>query len=106
MQESKLKIPTLIFATMLALGLAGAACAAAPAIDMHHEAAQHDGKIAPVTATDSDTDLVQAPASKDAVQQDAAAAPVPEPQTFLMMLIGLVLVGMSSRREASEKFTN
>lgn len=40
------------------------------------------------------------------VNYDAAAAPVPEPQTFLMMLIGLVLLGFNSKRRHSEKFAD
>lgn len=39
-------------------------------------------------------------------EYDAAAAPVPEPQTLLMMLIGLVLLGFTSKRRASEKFSD
>ncbi len=39
-------------------------------------------------------------------EYDAAAAPMPEPQTFLMMLIGLVLLGFTSKRRASEKFSD
>lgn len=45
-------------------------------------------------------------AAKRARQADAAAAPVPEPTTFAMMLIGLILLGFnSSRREAFDKFS-
>ena len=45
-------------------------------------------------------------AAKRARQADAAAAPVPEPKTFVMMLIGLVLLGFnSSRQEAFDKFS-
>ncbi len=57
-------------------------------------------------ADDSGEEVQPSGAAQNA-QDDAAAAPVPEPATFVMMLIGLVLLGFtSSRREAYEKFTD
>lgn len=35
---------------------------------------------------------------------DAAALPVPEPQTFVMLMLGLVVLGFASRRNVSERF--
>lgn len=56
-----------------------------------------DDRVAPATATRT------APAQK----VDAAASPVPEPQTFAMMALGLALLGFSSRRrKPSDKFEN
>lgn len=35
---------------------------------------------------------------------DEAALPVPEPQTFVMLMLGLVVLGFASRRNLSERF--
>jgi hypothetical protein len=42
----------------------------------------------------------------DPKHQQAAdpASPVPEPQTFIMLMLGLVVLGVTSRRRLSEKF--
>jgi hypothetical protein len=118
------KFPTLIQAALIAISLAGVAQAAAPAAPAATKvttivAASHDAALLPAgyaanpangafAAPDSDSEEAQpAEHPKDDPQTDAAAAPVPEPQMFLMMLIGLVLLGLaSSRREAYEKFTD
>lgn len=44
--------------------------------------------------------------SADPKQQQAAdpATPVPEPKTFVMLMLGLVVLGFASRRRTSEKF--
>ena len=59
--------------------------------------AQHEGN--------SDEQILPAQA-KSGAQNDAAAAPIPEPQMAAMMVIGLVLLGFAStRREVYEKFS-
>ena len=56
-----------------------------------------------------DEELALAQQSELAAQRARAAdaaAPVPEPHTFAMILIGLILLGLnSSRREAFDKFS-
>lgn len=115
-----MKVSSLISTVLLALSLAGAvpALAAAPAAN----------NIAPATIElaqcDADTpapcgingkegkdskaaevDLHALPPA-DPKQQPAAdpAAPVPEPQTLVMLMLGLVVLGFASRRRKSEKF--
>lgn len=54
-----------------------------------------------------DNTLAPAPSAAKPGRHDGAAQPVPEPQTFAMILIGLVLLGFTSRRqEAYEKFSD
>ena len=119
-----MKIPTLIQAALIALSLANAAQAAAPAAPAAHVeehvtvvTTRHEAALLPAGyaanpangafAANDNEEVQPDPHAKDAAQVDAAAAPVPEPQTFLMMLIGLVLLGLaSSRRETYEKFTD
>ncbi len=122
-----MKIAPLILATLLAVSLGGAAQAAVPAVPAAHAAATaHGAKNTAATdaallpaayasnpangafaEADSSDEVQPDPHAKQAAPIDAAAAPVPEPQMFLMVLIGLVLLGLaSSRREASEKFTD
>ena len=122
-----MKIFTLIQAVLIAVSLAGAAQAAAPAAPPAVPAAQGaknaaasvDAALLPAgyasnnpangafAEADSSDEVQPGPHAKDAAPVDAAAAPVPEPQMFLMMLIGLVLLGFaSSRREVYEKFTD
>lgn len=116
-QECHVKVSSLISTILLALGLAGAAPsqATAPA----------NSNIAPATielarceanapapcsldSKDSKADEVDLHALSpvDPKQQQAAdpATPVPEPQTFVMLMLGLVVLGFASRRRISEKF--
>ena len=61
------------------------------------------------TAARDDDSVELATLSKDNAHQpvDAAATPVPEPQTFAMMALGLALLGFASRRrQPSDKFEN
>ena len=52
-----------------------------------------------------DEQILPLPGANDEAD-DAAAAPIPEPQMFAMILIGLVLFGFTStRREAYDKFS-
>jgi hypothetical protein len=104
------KVLSLISTLLLALGLAGAAPAQAvgnnaPAtIEVVHCEADAptpcsmDGKPAEI-------DLHAVPAADPKHQQAAdPASPVPEPQTFIMLMLGLVVLGVTSRRRLSEKF--
>lgn len=97
---------------LLACGMAGAVYAtpatpATPTLEAQpclSETAARDcqqGAIRPSAEENSGPGKPANPA-----EYDAAAAPVPEPQTFLMMLIGLVLLGFTSKRRASEKFSD
>jgi hypothetical protein len=45
------------------------------------------------------------PADPKRQQTNEPATPVPEPQTFVMLMLGLVVLGFASRRsDPSEKF--
>lgn len=107
-----MQIPSIIPAALIAISLAGAAQAAAPAVPAMQnttvEVVTMPASSAAATADNTDEDIQPAdPHGKNAAQADAAAAPVPEPQVFLMMLAGLVLLGFAtSRREEYEKFTD
>ncbi|USX27850.1 PEP-CTERM sorting domain-containing protein [Oxalobacteraceae bacterium OTU3CINTB1] len=71
--------------------------AASPCLTADDSAARDDDSI----------DLATLPTANPAQQVDAAASPVPEPQTFAMMAFGLALLGFSSRRrQPSDKFEN
>lgn len=71
--------------------------AAAPCLTADDAAATADDRVDPATATKA----------AQAQKFDAAASPVPEPQTFAMMALGLALLGFSSRRrKPSDKFEN
>lgn len=78
------------------------------------EAPVCDSKLSPQSCAvqdagpkQEDTALVAPPAAAKHSRHDEAAQPVPEPQTFAMILIGLVLLGFTSRRqEAYEKFSD
>lgn len=67
------------------------------------------GKAYAGLSAPGDDELALAQQSELAAQRaraEDAAAPVPEPHTFVMILIGLILLGFnSSRREASDKFS-
>ena len=43
-------------------------------------------------------------ASRDIVTLPAHMSELPEPEVFLMMLVGLVLIGYRTRRDSSDKF--
>ena len=118
-----MKILTIITTLMLTLGLAGAAQAQAPApgkgtvaaeaivlthCDEHSAAPCGIGTAAPAEKTVSDRDPEALPANDPNNQQanDPVTA-VPEPQTFVMLMLGLVVLGFATRRnDASEKFTD
>lgn len=70
---------------------------AAPCLTAADAAASEDEHAGPATP----------PKGAAAQKPDAAASPVPEPQTFAMMALGLALLGFSSRRrKPSDKFEN
>jgi hypothetical protein len=40
-------------------------------------------------------------------QREVPATPVPEPQTFVMLMLGLVVLGVASRRrQSTDKFSD
>ena len=116
-QECIVKVPSLISSVLLALSLAGAAQAqpAAPAASNIApaiiELARCDAAfpapcdIPVAAAADAgETDLHAAPADPKRPNADEVS-PVPEPKTFVMLMLGLVVLGFARRRkEASEKF--
>ncbi|MGZ3185030.1 MAG: hypothetical protein ACXU8N_21570 [Telluria sp.] len=70
-------------------------------------AAAHEGAIAPRQVPDRQLTQARAlPAPALAAQQAATTGEMPEPDVFLMMLVGLVLIGVRARGSvSSEKFT-
>ena len=104
----------MISAILLALGLAGAAPSQAVGPAAGHiapatiEVIHCDANATPPCSLDSKTAEVDLHAVRavDPKQQHAAdpASPVPEPQTFVMLMLGLVVLGFTSRRRLSEKF--
>ena len=118
-----MKILPFLASTLFALSLTGAAQAKpnpapsaltapiAPAIIEAEKCAPHAATPC-LTSNETaagDDDSVELALSKNNAQQpvDAAASPVPEPQTFAMMALGLALLGFASRRrQPSDKFEN
>jgi uncharacterized low-complexity protein len=100
-------------AAALLLALAGAAQAApAPAPAASRVATFDNSSCAQAAPNDacgfagSTEEEPGAPAANPAVY-DEAAAPVPEPVTVLMLLLGLALLGLKGgHRQASEKFAD
>lgn len=107
---------------LLALGMAGAAQAQANSpekskvaaaivlahCDAHSPAPCGIDSTAPAEKTASDRDpealATNGPNNQQAIDP---VAEVPEPQTFVMLMLGLVVLGFASRRnEASETFTD
>ena len=115
-----MKTTPLVTSLLFALSLTGTAHAkvdAAPAAPIAHATIEAEKCVpnaatscmtADDTAAKDDDGADHATLSKaDAAQRDAAASPVPEPQTFAMMALGLALLGFSSRRrQPSDKFEN
>jgi hypothetical protein len=113
------KVMSLISTALLALSLAGAVQA--------QPAASATSNIAPATivlahcessdtaSCDIDASATKAgeldvhalpPADPKQRPQNVAATPVPEPQTFVMLMLGLVVLGFASRRgQSTDKFT-
>ena len=115
-----MKTTPLVTSLLFALSLTGTAHAkvdATPAAPIAHATIEAEKCVpnaatscmtADDTAAKDDDGADHATLSKaDAAQRDAAASPVPEPQTFAMMALGLALLGFSSRRrQPSDKFEN
>ncbi len=94
----------LIFATALMLGMAAAAQAAPLIIiEAANPAAQARQAASPAPASLSRSDLL-------VVRTAAVVVPpvnmseLPEPEVFLMMLLGLCLIGYRASRHSDEKF--
>jgi len=124
-----MKIATLIPALVVALGIAGAAQAEAQAVASSatptFETPRCYSNLSPYVCSAEEAELARLAAdyrqfqgasdsailprqAKERRQNDAAQpVPVPEPKTFVMVLIGLVLLGFTSqRREEFEKFSD
>lgn len=103
-----MKISTLFVTAAIALTLAGGAAAnSAPAaqgapVTITTEAEHCE----PTATTDCDgADQATAGHSAEAAAQVAEAPlPVPELETSLMLMLGLVVLGMASRRRVSDRF--
>jgi len=99
------KILSLLSTTIFALGLCGAATAATATPDAVATSAFHE-----CTADAPCDRLAQQegqPAAQDrppVAKVEEAPLPVPELQTSLMFMMGLLVLGVTSRRRSSERF--
>ncbi|WP_295998588.1 PEP-CTERM sorting domain-containing protein [Rugamonas sp.] len=95
---------------------AGAALCGTPARQSHRPAAGHVNLSTnisinasqPGVADDTEDHLLaaQADRAKNSAAHADIATPVPEPKAYMMLLVGLALLGVSiSRREATDKFS-
>lgn len=106
-----MKISTLFATTAIALTLAGSAAAqdkAAPAAASAITIAATE-RCEPSAATDCNgidqaTGAEAEPANAAAAQVDEAPLPVPELETSFMLMLGLVVLGITSRRRVSDRF--
>jgi hypothetical protein len=111
------KVSSLISTVLLTLSLAGAVQAqpAAPVNDnvapativLAHCEASDTAKcgISEPVAKESEVDLNALPSGDRKRVQVEQATPVPEPQTFVMLMLGLVVLGFASRRtQSTDKF--
>lgn len=118
-----MKVVSLISTALLALSFAGVVQAKPAAPDTHSNVAAATIVLAHCEANDpapcgisnttpaaktSDADQnTLAPTDPKQQPQTEPATPVPEPQTFVMLMLGLVVLGFASRRrQGSEKFTD
>ncbi|MDR7050439.1 hypothetical protein J2X54_002920 [Duganella sp. 3397] len=101
-----MKILSNISTAIFALGLCGTASAEvattpdAPAISVFHQCPDDTG-------CDSVAQRNGQPATQDrqsAAKVEEAPLPVPELETSLMFMLGLVVLGVTSRRRSSERF--
>lgn len=112
-----MKVLSLISTALLALSLAGAVQAQPAAPETAHVApativlaqcdagdtAKCDINAAAASEGGTDPDVMPSASAKHA--QNDPASPVPEPQTFIMLMLGLVVLGVASRRgQATGKF--
>lgn len=111
-----MKVSSLISTVLLALSLAGAV-QAQPAAPEKQNVAPATIVLAQCEANDTAKCGINTPvAAEDVTEADAhattsapnanePASPVPEPQTFIMLMLGLVVLGVASRRSHSpDKF--
>jgi hypothetical protein len=102
------KILSLFVTAVVAFGLAGSAAAeevssaAAPIASAVAET-EHCEPSA-TTSCDSTDTAVTANTARSAAQVDEAPLPVPELETSLMLMLGLVVLGVASRRRISDRF--
>jgi hypothetical protein len=118
-----MKISTFIPTLVAALSIAGTAQADVTNATPTIETAHCYSKLSPYVCSVEEAELAQLEAGYRLLQsdsdeailprqakdghKDAAAQPVPEPQTFVMILLGLVLLGFTSQRqEEYEKFSD
>ncbi|MET0319252.1 MAG: hypothetical protein ABW069_00860 [Duganella sp.] len=103
-----MKISSLFVTAVLALGLAGSAAAevvsAASAPIAAAEVEAEHCEPGATTSCDSTDTAVTSTAARSAAQVDEAPLPVPELETSLMLMLGLVVLGVASRRRISERF--
>lgn len=105
-----MKVLSLISTALLALSLAGAVQAQpaapetkniAPATIVLAQCEANDtakcGISAP-TANEAEADPNVMPAEHGQHAQNEPASPVPEPETFIMLMLGLVVLGIASHR--------
>lgn len=108
-----MKISTLLATAAMTVMLAGATTAAtaaaaasdsalAPAATLASAINTIDAEPCTPTAT-SDCDST-AQSNAAAAQVDEAPSAVPEPQTSIMLMLGLVVLGVTSRRRKSDSF--
>jgi hypothetical protein len=113
------KVLSLIPTALIVLSLAGAV-QAQPAAPVPTNSAPATIVLAHCDGNDAAPCAISAPAAKEGEVDPAAlptpdpkqsvqngpATPVPEPQTFVMLMLGLVVLGFASRRgQSSAKFT-
>ena len=113
-----MKVLSLISTALIVLSLAGAV-QAQPAAPETSNIAPATIIVAPCESTAttpcspdtsidkvSDADRAVLPSTDPKQrQQEVPAAPVPEPESFVMLMLGLVVLGVASRRrQATDKF--
>lgn len=112
-----MKVLSLIPTVLVVLGLAGAV-QAQPAAPASTDVAPATITLASCDAGDAKCNLTPAAAKDGALDAHAlvpvnakqqapveSATPVPEPQTFIMLMLGLVALGIATRRgNSSDKF--
>ena len=109
-----MKISTLFATAAIALTLAGSAAAqtkaavpatpAAPAITIAAAERCEPSAATDCNGIDQATDAEAQPANPAAAQVDEAPLPVPELETSFMLMLGLVVLGITSRRRVSDRF--
>lgn len=105
-----MKVPSLISTALLALSLAGAVQAqpaapekqnSAPATIVLAQCEANDTAKCGISASSADeahADSDVMPSGNAQHAQNEPASPVPEPETFIMLMLGLVVLGIASHR--------